>query len=283
MPAARRSPVLWPARRVLRTFGTPFHFTKEVPMRGVRTPSFRICFGLLLLTGGSAGAAEIPDLGKIQRRLAKEPAYKADQPLYGIYVFGPEARTRVWAIFDKSRPDAPDYDVLYFDRNADGDLTAPGDRIAGKVAGDGVTFDVGSFTDPLTRQKHTELSITRHGGEAPRVMLRMKWCGKVVIQGGYAPDVGPYTQFATTPAKAPVLWPAADGPLSFQFWQLKPLAVGQADDVRVFLGHRGHGRNTFCAVPDTFLPATVPVLATLLYTDKDGKEHRARAELRERC
>jgi len=252
-------------------------------MRGERTPSFSICFGLLLFTGGYTGAADTPDLGKIERRIAKEPAYKSKQPLYGLYVFGPDAKTRVWAIFDKSRPDATDYDVLYFDRNADGDLTAPDERIVGKVEAGGVTFDIGFFTDPLTKQKHTQMSITRHGGEAPMVMLRMKWCDKVMIRGGYAPDVGPYTQFATTPAKAPVLWPGADGPLSFQFWQLQPLAIGQAEDVRVFLGHQGHGRNTFCAVPDTFLPKTVPVLATLLYTDKDGKERRAQAELRERC
>jgi hypothetical protein len=252
-------------------------------MLAARTPSLSICFGLLLLTGGYTGAADTPDLGKIERRIAKEPAYKAEQPLYGLYVFGPEAKTRVWAIFDKSRPDATDYDVLYFDSNADGDLTAPEKRIEGKVEAGRVTFDIGSFTDPLTKQKHTEMSITRHGGDAPRVSLRMKWCDKVMIHGGYAPNVGSYTQFATTPAKAPVLWPGADGPLSFQFWQLGPLAIGEAEDVRVFLGHQGQGRNTFCAVPDTFLPEIVPVLATLLYTDKDGKERRAQAELRERC
>jgi hypothetical protein len=203
--------------------------------------------------------------------------------LYGLYVFGPEARTRVWAIFDKSRPDAGEYDVLYFDRNADGDLTAPEKRIVGKVESGQLTFDIGSFTDPLTKQTHTEMSITRNGGPNPMVMLRLKWCDKVMIRGGDAPDVGPYTQFANTPADAPVLWPGADGPFSFQFWQLKPLAIGTAADVRVFLGHQGHGRNTFCAVPDTFLRKDVPVLATLLYSDKDGKERRAQSELRERC
>jgi hypothetical protein len=237
----------------------------------------------LLLAGGFTTAAEVPDLGKIDRRIAKEPVYKSKEPLYGLYVFGPEARTRVWAVFDQSKPDSDDYDILYFDRNADGDLTAADERIQGKVENGGVTFDVGSFTDPLTKQKHTGLSITRHGGPNPMVMLTMKWCDKVVVRGGYAPDAGPYTQFAAAPAKAPVLWPAADGPLGFQFWQLRPLAIDAAEDVRVFLGHQGHGRNTFCAVPDTFLPREVPVLATLVYTDKNGKEKRAQSELRERC
>jgi hypothetical protein len=240
--------------------------------------------GILLQACVSAAAADMPDLSKIDRRIAKEPAYKAIQPLYGIYVFGPEAKTSVWAILDKSSPEAAVYDVLYFDRTADGDMAAPEKRIDGKVSGGQVTFDIGSFTDPLTKQKHTELSITRHDGRDGMVMLQMKWCDKVIVRGGYAPDVGPYTQFAKTPAEAPVLWPGADGPFTFQFWQLRPLTIGdEASDVRVFLGHQGQGRNTFCAVPDTFLPMEVPVIATLLYADKDGKEQRARSELRQRC
>jgi hypothetical protein len=259
------------------------HFTTEATMREARILSFSSCLGFLLVTAGYATAIEVPDLSKIDRQIAKEPTYKSNEPLYGLYVFGPEAKTRVWAVLDKSRPDAADYDVLYFDRNADGNLTAPDERIVGKVSEGGVIFNIGSFTDPLSKQKHTEMSITRHSGEHARVMLRMKWCDKVVVQGGYAPVSGPYTQFATTPAKAPVLWPGADGPLSFQFWLPESLAIGQSGDVRVFLGHQGHGRNTFCAVPDTFLPKKVPVLATLLYKDKDGKERRARSELRERC
>jgi hypothetical protein len=232
---------------------------------------------------GPSGAADAPELGKMERRIAKQPVYQAKQPLYGLYVFGPEAKTRAWAVLDKSRADAPRYDVLYFDRKANGDLTGPENRIAGKADGNDITFDIGSFTDPLTKQTHTELTITRSDGREGMVFLRMKWCGKVWVKGGYATVSGPYTQFGLTPAEAPVLWPAADGALGFQFWQLQPLAIGQGNDVRVFLGHPGHGRNTFCAVPDTFLPVNVPVLATLVYTDKDGKERRAQSELRERC
>jgi hypothetical protein len=242
-----------------------------------------VCLGLLLVTGEYTAAADGPDLTRIERRIAKEPRYIAKQPLYGLYVFGPEAKTHVWAIFDKSKPDAVDYDVLYFDRNADGDLTAPDKRIAGKTEAGGVTFDIGSFTEPATNQKHTNMSITRRGDNASRVLLQMKWCDRVMIRGGYAPNVGPYTQFETTPATAPVLWPGADGPLSFQFWEISPLVTGDEGAVSVFLGHQGHGQNTFCAVADTFLPKNVPVHATLLYTDKQGKEGRARSELRERC
>jgi hypothetical protein len=252
-------------------------------MRDARILCFGLTLGFLLVAIGFAKAADAPDLSKIDRRIVREPVYRAKHALYGLYVFGPQAKTRVWAVLDKSGPDAADYDILYFDRNADGDLTAPEERIQGKSEAGGMTFEIGTFTDPVTKQKHTGMSIRRRGGGDGSVMLHMKWCDKVMVRGGYAPDAGPYTQFATTPAAAPVLWPAADGAFGFQFWVLKPLTIGAADDIRVFLGHQGHGRNTFCAVPDTFLPKSVPVLATLVYKDKGGKERRAKSELRERC
>jgi hypothetical protein len=235
------------------------------------------CISASLLRAGG------PQLNKIERSIAKEPAYVAERPLYGVYVFGPQGQTRVWAVLDKSRPGAADYDILYFDRNADGDLTAADERIEGKVTGQDVTFDIGSFTDPATGQKHTGLSIRRRSSDSGGVMLTMNWCDKVLIRGGYAPASGPYTQFAATREEAPVLWPGAELPLGFQFWELKPLVIGQASDVEVFLGHQGLGKNTFCALPDSFLPKEVPVLVTLVYIDQQGKERRAQSELRERC
>jgi hypothetical protein len=251
-------------------------------MRGIH--GILLGIGILLPAGGSVQAAPAPDLSKVERRIAKEPVYQSKQPLYGLYVFGPEARTRVWAVFDRSKSDAADYDILYFDRNADGDLTAPDERIEGKDGGSATSFSIGSFTDAPANQKHTGLTITRRrGGSGAGVMLEMRWCDKVLVRGGYAPNAGPYTQFASTPAEAPVLWPAADGPFSFQFWLPEPLSIGADSDVKVFLGHQGQGANTFCAVPDTFLPREVPVLATLIYKDSQGTERQARSELRERC
>lgn len=245
-------------------------------MRINRTPLFGVCLGSLLILAAGGRAADSPDLSRIERRIAKEPSYKG-KPLYGLYVFGPEAKTRVWAVLDKSDAVGERYDVLYFDRNADGDLTAADERILEK---DG-KFAIGELVDRSAKQTHTDVTIRRD--EDDDVMLVMNWCGKIEIHGGYAAKAGPYTRFAEKPADAPILWPAADGPLSFQFWQASALAIGDATDVRVFLGHQGHGPNTFCAVPDTFLPKEVPVLATLVYRDENGKAQRARSELRERC
>src|SRR5689334_24995976 len=118
----------------------------------------------------SARATEMPDLTGLDRTLKKEPAYTAKQPLYGLAVFGPKAEKRVWLVLDKSKPDAPAYDVLHIDRNADGDLTGPGERIKAE----GGEFKVGEFTDPATHAKHSEFTV-RLSGTEPTVMLSLRW------------------------------------------------------------------------------------------------------------
>jgi hypothetical protein len=80
---------------------------------------------LILLGGlalvGQAGAAGLDD---IKRPPLKEPVYESKAPQYCLLVFGPEAKTRVWMVLDG--------DVLYLDRNGNGDLTDPGERIAAR-------------------------------------------------------------------------------------------------------------------------------------------------------
>src|SRR5947199_8649492 len=71
----------------------------------------------------AAGLAPAADLSKVERTIAKEPAYRTKAPLYGLLVFGPAAKTRVWVVLDGTD--------LYVDTNGDGDLTAPGKRFPG--------------------------------------------------------------------------------------------------------------------------------------------------------
>ena len=67
-----------------------------------------------------AGSAKAVDLRKIDRSIRKEPVYQSKDPRYCLLAFGAEANVRVWLVFDG--------DVLYVDRNGNGDLTAPGER-----------------------------------------------------------------------------------------------------------------------------------------------------------
>jgi len=50
----------------------------------------------LLLASTPAVNAWGADLTKIDRTIAKEPAYQSRTPKYGLLVFGPEAKSRAW-------------------------------------------------------------------------------------------------------------------------------------------------------------------------------------------
>ncbi len=73
-----------------------------------------------------AGPAPLAELVGPDRRPLREPVYESETPLYCLLVFGPQAETRVWLVLDG--------DVLYIDRNGNGDLTDPGERIEARYA-----------------------------------------------------------------------------------------------------------------------------------------------------
>src|SRR5438876_4940788 len=87
-------------------------------MEGLRMRSYLCLLALAVLAANYSGAAAA-DLDKIERRIAREPAYKT-KPRYCLLVFGPQAKSRVWLVQDG--------DTLYVDRNGNGDLTEKGER-----------------------------------------------------------------------------------------------------------------------------------------------------------
>ena len=192
-------------------------------------------------------ADEVPDLGKLDRTIRKQPAYTVKQPLYGLLVFGPKADKRVWIVLDKSKPDTDHYDVLYVDRNADGDLTTSDKRLVAKLDGGSSIFTLAKFTDPALDAEHTDFSVRVSGKERPDVMVKLMWRGKMNMGGGYPPDPGDYMKLASGPQKAPVVWFQGDGPFRFQRWYGGQLTVGGTDDFKVFLGQAGLGPSSFCA------------------------------------
>ena len=245
----------------------------------MRTTPVAFALVILALSPGATPAAEMPDLSRVDRAIRKEPAYVANKPLYGLALFGRKAEKRVWLVLDKSKPDALAYDVLYIDRNADGDLTGPGERIKAE----GGEFRLGEFTDPATEAKHSEFTV-RVSGPEPTVMLSLRWRGKLKFGGGYPedPESG-YMRFAAKPEDAPVVWVHGDGPFRFQRWYGGKLPIGGSEEFMVFLGQPGRGPSTFAAAQEHFLPPGEIVLATLIYRDTMGKEQRLVCELKERC
>ena len=81
-----------------------------------------LMIGLCALALGAAPPRAL-DYGRIDRTLVKEPAYQSRAPLYGVLLFGREARLRVWVVADGN--------TIYLDRNGDGDLTGKDERFAG--------------------------------------------------------------------------------------------------------------------------------------------------------
>lgn len=234
------------------------------------------------------GAGAVPiDFAKVPRTIAREPAY-VGAPAYGCFLFGLNGEIRMWAVLDRSKPDAPATDVLYLDRDADGDLTEPGERlqsevdgrkeVGGELVGPTAVFAIGTIE--VGGLKHTDFRLTVH---PQRVGWKMRWRGEQVTMGGYAPDHAEYANFAPTVAAAPLYVPGYDRPFEFERWIREPLRRGQSTDFKVFLGQRGSQRGTFSCVDDQFLPAGEFVVATLICQVAGSKEERVRNELKERC
>src|SRR5262249_51302052 len=95
--------------------GSPFPYCPDSPGQEtgiiMRVSPLLASFLTLVFPSPQPPAA---DLTKIDRTIAKEPAYKGN-PKYCLLVFGAEAKTRVWLVLDG--------DVLHVDRNGNGDLS----------------------------------------------------------------------------------------------------------------------------------------------------------------
>ena len=248
-------------------------------MRAIASIGLTCC----LLAAALVHAGDPPDLQKIERRLSKEPKYRAE-PLYGLVAFGPQASSRVWLILDKSTPTADRYDVLYADLNGNGDLTETAEKFTASAAEGDVRFLLPDFKDSATGATHTAFSIRVSAGAEPTVMVSMKWRDGHKLGGGYPadPDRG-YLKFATSAAAAPVLWANGDGPFRFQRWYSGKLTIDAADDLKVFVGQLGVGPNSFCAFQQHVLPDAEGVEATLIYRSADGKEQKLTSRLHNRC
>jgi hypothetical protein len=226
-------------------------------------------------------------LTKIERRIGKQPTYVAEQPLFGLVVFGPQMKTRVWIALDKSTRSQSEYDVAYVDLNANGDLTDKGERLTAKSASAGETrFMLPDFTDPATGDSHTEFSLrfAQRDNNAYQ-MIGVQWQGKQKFGGGYTanPDEETYSRFGSSPDSAPILWLNGDGPFTFQRWYTEPLRIGRETDLKLFIGVPGVGTSTFCAFQVHALPAGEGIEGILHYTSKDGEQRQSPFALMDKC
>ncbi len=226
--------------------------------------------GLLACSGWAAAA----DLSKIDRTIGKEPAYQ-NKPRYCLLVFGPEASTRVWLVKDG--------DVLYLDRNGNGDLTEAGKRLAGNT-GDAA----GAITDSAGRKKYKiqGCNLTKIGGGKDGKEQKDYCHITIDIDGAFRQ----YTLagFADRPQDAPVVH--FDGPLTVDVeGQDTILERGdKPSHLFVSMQTRGHGERLGSEVLVNYalgIPEDIQPVVEIEFPSKEpgGKPVTAKYTLKERC
>ncbi len=257
----------------------------------------------LILTSTLSPAA---DLTAIDRTIAREPAYTGKSPRYALLVLGPGARDRVWLVKDG--------DVLYVDRNGNGDLTEPGEKITPRKGGsgeNGYTFEIPDLT--LNGRKHLNLraafrplhqwTIGETAGRADlqaafkkdpegdmlslslqASMPHLNPVARVWLFAGPIDLDGPLCPSAS-PKEAPVV--NLGGPLEISLHVSRPtLRRNRTNELMLAVGTRGLGAGTFAAVgyPNTIPADAHPIGEVTLPPGKAGGEPvKKRFEFKERC
>jgi len=218
------------------------------------------------------------DLTQIDRKIAKEPAYKS-KPKYCLLVFGPQAQTRVWLVLDG--------DTLYVDRNGNGDLTEAGEKVtANKREGtddDTYTFQAGDVRDGALLHKELYVSVTSltpyadqdefakalvtkdPKARAYHLSLYLEMPGRKgtgvggrVHHRAFYVDVNGVLQFSGRPQDAPVVY--FGGPLQVTLFGRHRLTVGRETQVELGVGTHGVGPGTTAwidyegVIPEKFYP-----------------------------
>jgi hypothetical protein len=212
---------------------------------------FAIAGFVILVAPGLADAA---DLTKIERTIAKEPAYKS-KPKYCLLVFGPEAKTRVWLVRDG--------DVLYVDRNGNGDLTDAREKVDGPV-GAAPYFRAGDIIEADGTTKHRDLGVQFHDKDGwTLVFVTVQGKGQQMASLGQR-----CLQFADRPQDAPFVH--FNGPLTLNLVEHPTCDPQRRDSFFVEIGTPGLGKGTFAAI-ETFntrggFPASWP-RETVIFQD----------------
>jgi hypothetical protein len=253
----------------------------------------RFWFLALVICLALAGQTRGVDPAKIDRSLRKEPTYQSKQPQYCLLVFGPEAKKRVWVVLDGG--------VLYLDRNGNGDLTDPDERITGE--------EIYPQRPDVEVVRRFELTRSKAGGGpllrcAPEVewfhvvqfVPRGDWHDQAWVklhqEKPYEFDVNTKNghgqsaefRFATGPQEAPIVH--FDGPRRFALsgtFEQPRFRPGESCELAVELhtpGWNATVRTGFRQVPEDLHPA-----AEIEFPPgRPGTEPlRVRLELKERC
>ncbi len=257
----------------------------------------RFCLVTALLLAAPVGPLPAADLTRIDRTIAKEPAYQTKAPRYCLLVFGPEAKTRAWLVLDG--------DTLYVDRNGNGDLTEKDEKLSLPAFGKGdqaAPFLLGQreikagliTAAPKNLQELTliqykinpahkptsdeEAEMMRHLGRPADGLITVVKLPKMA-----GVDDRGVLQFAARPGDAPIIH--FGGPLQIALQPMQKLVRGQQADLQVWIGTPGLGKGTFVFRSYEGVPADAHPVADLEFPHKEaGKPAiKLRVTLKERC
>jgi RNA polymerase sigma factor (sigma-70 family) len=209
------------------------------------------------------------DPDKAGRKIVKEPVYTTKSPKYGLLVFGPEAKDKMWLVWDG--------DKLYVDRNGNGDLTDPGEMVAIKkkreLAGntEEYVFDVGevtvagrvhkglvvvvsplrAFSNPAIQNRPEVKFALARDPQAMAFQLSIDvdvpgmkgggLGGRLTYLAGM--DLNGVLMFGDKPADAPIVH--LGGPLELTFYELPSTRAGRGSEFDLVVGTPGVGPGTF--------------------------------------
>jgi hypothetical protein len=239
---------------------------------------------VLLFCSVPATAADLP---KIDRTIAKEPKYQS-KPKYCLLVFGLDAKPKVWLVLDG--------DVLYVDRNGNGDLTAEDKKVRrgkgqGQVPGN---FACGDIVQGEGKTICTGLTVSGSAEEGD-MWVEINMGGKHGQSA--AVDANGYLQFADSPDRAPIIH--FDGPLTMSaipladiyikatlekkgdkveiiskertvrvFWPTFVLG-GEKAELRVAVGTAGQGKGAFARIHYKEIAAGIHPVAEIEFPNRD--------------
>jgi hypothetical protein len=258
----------------------------------------------IVLVASLSTQASAAELSKVDRSIAKEPAYRS-KPKYCLLVFGPEAKTRVWLVQDG--------DTLYVDRNGNGDLREQDKKVAAEKQ-DGAeegqyTFKAGDIRDGTLVHKGLSVGVAKIDhmadldeqvkaflaknpkGRGYLVMVEMEmpgWkgagVGGRVQQQAFIVDVNGVLQFSDKPKDAPIIH--FGGPWQVTLFGAHQLTIGRETDVVLGVGTPGigPGSTTYVSYEGVIPEKVYPTLEVTYPPKKPGEELvRERYELKKRC
>jgi hypothetical protein len=269
----------------------------------------RIIHLVLVLASLAAVYAPVSaqNLAKMDRTIKKEPIYQTKAVKYCLLVFGPEAKTRVWLVHDG--------DNLYVDRNGNGDLTEPGEKVVAKK-GDNTDleeaifeFEAGDIAEGKLTHKGRHMSARKIDHMAARdeevqktLATEPKFRGysvyiEVAMPGWQGEGVGgrvahlvPFRdvsgllRFGNTPGEAPILH--FGGPWQITLQRQPGLTVGREKELYLGIATPGLGPGTLAFIGyEGVVPEKAFPKVEITYPPKQAGDTPAKElyEIKDRC